>query len=408
MVEVEQPAAGGDGLGHLADGRVVFVTGGLPGERVEVEIDRSKRDYAHGVVRRVLHASSDRIEPCCPNVARGCGGCDLAHLAVEAQPSFKASVVVDALRRLGRIENPTVEVAPPLPADSFRTTLRVAANDGHAGFRRRASHQVLAVDECLVAHPALEDLLSRIDLAGADEALLRVGSAAGQRLVVVDPSARGVTVPDDVILVGQDELDRGATAFIEELVLGETLRVSSRSFFQTRPDGAAALVETVFGAIGRQVRDREIGGPAGLRLVDAYGGVGLFGATATGQAGMAAFGAVQAVVCVERNPSSVRDARHNLADRPVEVVEGDVDSWVASPADVVIADPSRHGLGPAGVRSLAATGAAVVVLVSCDAAPMGRDARLLTEAGYEFDGSTLVDLFPQTHHVEVVSTFTRR
>ncbi len=403
MVDVERPAAGGDGLAHLADGRVVFVTGALPGERVEARIDRSKRDVAHAGLLDVVRPAPDRVEPRCPNVARGCGGCDLAYLRPGAQPAFKQAVVVDALRRLGKIDEPSVDVGPKLPTSGFRTTLRVASTGGRAGFRRRASHAVVPVDECLVAHPALEGLLGALHLGDAREAVLRVGSADGRLLLIVDPSADGVRVPDDVVVVGVDDLDRGVVASVDELVHGERLRVSARSFFQTRPDGAELLVTTVFDAIGTHLGTAGIG-----RLVDAYGGVGLFSATATGEAGRQGFGGAEEAVCVEVNSSSVADARHNLAARPAVVDECDVDSWAAPDADVVIADPSRKGLGVAGVASLAAAGADLVVLVSCDAAPLGRDARLLEGAGYRHGRSTLVDLFPQTHHVEVVSTFTRR
>jgi 23S rRNA (uracil1939-C5)-methyltransferase len=112
-------------------------------------------------------------------------------------------------------------------------------------------------------------------------------------------------------------------------------------------------------------------------------------------------------VVVERSPSSVADARQNLEGLEVRVVKADVDRWNPSPADLVVADPSRSGLGQKAVAALAATQTPVLVLVSCDPAALGRDAKLLAAQGFHLERSELVDLFPQTHHTEVVSRFVR-
>ena len=133
-------------------------------------------------------------------------------------------------------------------------------------------------------------------------------------------------------------------------------------------------------------------------LVDLYGGVGLFAG---------ALGPVHHVTLVESGASSVADARVNLADRDVRLLKSDVARWRPARADVVVADPPRIGLGATGVAAVAATHAPRLALVSCDPAAMGRDAKLLVAAGYVLRSSTLVDLFPHTSHVEVVSRFDR-
>jgi 23S rRNA (uracil1939-C5)-methyltransferase len=112
-------------------------------------------------------------------------------------------------------------------------------------------------------------------------------------------------------------------------------------------------------------------------------------------------------VLIERSASSIADARHNLESMPVRIVKSDLEKWTPSMGDVVVADPARAGLGRPAVGSLASTGAGVLVLVSCDPASLGRDARLLAAQGFRLERSELVDLFPQTHHVEVVSRFVR-
>ncbi len=141
--------------------------------------------------------------------------------------------------------------------------------------------------------------------------------------------------------------------------------------------------------------------PARGAVVDAYGGVGLLGAIAVPDAAH--------LVSVERSPSACADAELNLAARDAVVVESAVERWrpAPEPFDVVLADPSRSGLGRDAVDVLTGTGAAVIVLVSCDAGALGRDARLLDERGYRFAGATMVDAFPHTPHVEVVSRFDR-
>lgn len=144
------------------------------------------------------------------------------------------------------------------------------------------------------------------------------------------------------------------------------------------------------------------GDVSGTRLVDAYCGVGLF-------AGTVGAGA-DAVVAIESASSSIRDAQHNLEQQrrdgqDVEIVHSAVEAWDATPADVVIADPARSGLGQDGVRSLAQTNAGRIVLVSCDTGAFGRDAGLIRDAGYRLESVQLVDAFRDTSHVEVVASF---
>jgi 23S rRNA (uracil1939-C5)-methyltransferase len=137
----------------------------------------------------------------------------------------------------------------------------------------------------------------------------------------------------------------------------------------------------------------------GGRLVDLASGVGLFAGTVGSR--------FDEVVAVESSPTAVGDARINLADLPVRIVRSTIERWAPEPAAVVVADPPRAGLGRVGVERAVATGAATIVLVSCDAASLGRDAGLLVAAGFRLERTRVLDLFPQTAHVEVVSRFVR-
>lgn len=406
-IDVTAVVAGGDGLGRHADGRVVLVRGALPGERVTAVVTKVEKRLLRADVDEVLVAAPARVAPPCPRVADGCGGCGWQHVAPEAQPALKAAIATDALRRIGRLDPPAVDLGPRLAATGYRTTVRAAVDDrGRTAFRRHHRHELVVVGDtaagCLVAHPLVDEVLRAAAFPGAREVVVRAGAATGERLVVVDPrgAARAVGVPDGVRVVGGDHL-RGSSptrAWYHEEVAGRRYRISARSFFQARPDGAAALVDAVRAAATAASGGAALGGRS--RLVDLYGGVGLFAAALGPEAG-------GGVTVVESAPSAVADARVNLRALGARVIDVDCRRWRPSPAELVVADPARAGLGAEVVERVAATGAPTVVVVSCDPAALGRDAGLLVAAGYALDSLRLVDLFPGTPHVEVVAGWRR-
>ena len=237
------------------------------------------------------------------------------------------------------------------------------------------------------------------------------GGAAASVSGVGEGPAGGVEVPDRVRVVTGAELAAGKRAWAYEVVAGVRLRVSARSFFQSGPAGAEALVAAV-----RQALDGAVG--PGRHLVDLYGGVGLFAATIGIPAG-------SRTTVVEASAPAAADARVNMAaavdlakavatatggagpDVAGKVVRSDVARWHPRRAHALVADPPRAGLGRGGVRAVARSGARRLALVSCDAGALGRDTKLLLDAGYRFVGAVLVDQFVGTPHVEVVSCFDR-
>lgn len=381
-------AAGGEAIARDPGGRVVFVKGALPGETVRVDITHEKRNWARGQVVEVLEASPDRVDPPCTSRRAGCGGCGWQHLTLESQRRAKVAVVEDALRRLGAVPEPLLVLGPSVDATGYRTTIRVAADaQGRAGFRAESSHDVVAAPACLVAHPTLRALLPELRLDEGVEPTLRTSVATGQLGARWDKSKGDVhRLPAGVL--------RGSSAAMEEDVAGTRLRISLGSFFQSGPRAAELLVTAVRRA-APELADAEV-------VVDAYAGVGLFAACATEQGA--------AVIAIETSRSAVADAEANLAGRDGEVVRGEVGGWHAPagvPIDVVIADPARSGLGAPGVAALTRTAAPVLVLVSCDPASLGRDTKLLSRTGFAHERSEVVDTFPHTTHIEVVSRFTR-
>jgi 23S rRNA (uracil1939-C5)-methyltransferase len=189
------------------------------------------------------------------------------------------------------------------------------------------------------------------------------------------------------VVVGRKEM-------LHEVVQGVSLQVSMASFFQASQVAAELLVSAVNDAAGDAALSGEFG-----PIIDAYGGVGLFTATLVDTD--------IPVVLVESNPSACSDARSNLHDHDVSIEQIAVEQWRVQDAGLVIADPARNGLGAMGVNAIVATEAQRIVLVSCDAVAGARDIRLLLDAGYACEGVTVLDLFPNTPHVEVVSSFSR-
>jgi len=318
---------------------------------------------------------------------------------------MKLDIVRDALRRTARLAEAVVELGPALPSERFRTSLRMAvARDGALGYRRARSHDVVAVDDCLVAHPLLAEMVRDVRLPGASEAVLRCGAGTGERLIAWStergnrPGRSGrpgrPSSPDSIRAEGiPSGVAIGWSASVVETVAGHPLRASARSFFQSSPEAADLLVAEVRKAAGAalEMTDRPV--------VDAYGGVGLFAVCAVPED--------VEVVHVEASPDACSDARRNLSGRRATVVESRVERWSPVSAGLVIADPAREGLGREGVAVLCATGCDVLVVVSCDPVSLARDSALLADEGLHHRSSVVIDPFPHTPHIEVVTRFER-
>ncbi len=388
-------ARDGAGVARGNDGRVVFVEGALPDEVVEAVVVRTEKRWSRARIQRIVEASPHRVEVGCVHRTEGCGGCDLLHVDAGHQPSMRTGLVVDQLDRAGvDAPEPTLR---PLVDDRGRTTVRAAVVGGRAGYRLASTHDVVVPDGCGAVDPLLEELLVDGRFGDATEVTLRVGARTGERLVLVDGDPDDIGVPDDVLVVSEAELDAGQRAWLHEEAAGRRWRISARSFFQNRPAGVDALVDVVGGMVGHL----EPGDGAGP-MVDAYAGIGIFAGTV---------GDGRPVTAVERGADSVADARVNLGDRAtrgeVRIVRSAVERWRGSSASVVVADPARAGLGRAGVDVLLGCRPDLLVLVGCDHSAFARDAALLTKAGLSLERLTVVDLFPDTSHVEAVGAFVR-
>jgi 23S rRNA (uracil1939-C5)-methyltransferase len=385
-VTPERFVAGGEALAHDDRGRVLFVRGGIPGDELEVETIEQKGAWSRVKVENVIVASEQRVRPPCSQRVSGCGGCDWQHIDARAQLPYKVEIVSDALRRTAKMTAPEVRQGASVPPVGYRTTVRVVGDSaGRAAFRRERSHETVDAVPCLVAHPYLQPVLAEMRIKPGVEVSLRTSVATGE-----------VTAwwPGDRELVRglSGPVSTGPEAFVTEEVAGHEFRVSSRSFFQSGPAAAALLVD----AVKRAAPELE----AADLVVDAYAGVGMFAVAATRPDSR--------VLTIESSKFAVADSRVNLAGRRAEVHRGDVANWRASngAVDVIIADPSRQGLGRPAVEALAAARAPIITLVSCDPVSLARDTSLFLEAGYRHERTEVLDLFPHTHHIECVTRFT--
>lgn len=414
-VRAERMVAGGDAMARLEDGRVAFVTGALPGEEVEVELRNDRKDFVKATVAEVIEPSNDRVVPTCPHRREGCGGCGWMHFDLDAQVAAKVGIVAESLRRVGRFDadevDRLVEVGDSVAPFGYRTTIRlVGMAGGGVGFREERSDAVVPIDHCQVAHDNLTQVLRGLTVSPGVELTLRTSLATGSvtaRWTRPEDrkrrnEKRRSNAPAGESVSGLPEsVHIGDRAFLVEQIDGVNLQVSAPSFFQSGPAAAELLVDAVRRA-APELEDAD-------HAVDAYGGIGLFAATVMRGA--------RHVTLIESARSSCFDARVNLKHRAgqgnksVEIARSDVGNWKpednAAPIDVVVADPARPGLAKPGVAALVSMNAPVVVLVSCDPVSLARDARLLADEGYAMQGVEVLDLFPQTPHVECVTRFVR-
>jgi tRNA/tmRNA/rRNA uracil-C5-methylase (TrmA/RlmC/RlmD family) len=368
-------------------GKVVFVRHALPGERVRARVTSRTTRFARAEAIEILQASPDRVEPPCPYARPdGCGGCDLQHARPATQRAMKAQVIRQQLRRMAGIEREvTVEALPGDPAGlGWRTRVGFAVGpDGTAGLRKHRSREVVAIADCLIAHP-----------------LVRAGDVTGRRW----PGARGVEVTvspgsgERSVAVSGPVRSGGGNPrpWLTQHAAGRTWRVGAGVFWQVHPAAASVLTEVVLAALRPQ--------PGDVAL-DLYCGAGLFTGALAG-----AVGAAGLVTGVESDVAAVRDARKNLARFPqVRVHRGDAAQVLAERglggASLAVLDPPRAGVDRRVIEMLAPA-LRRIAYVSCDPATLARDLAVFAGLGWRVDDLRAFDAFPMTHHVECVATLT--
>ncbi|MCU7725839.1 TRAM domain-containing protein [Actinoplanes sp. KI2] len=418
-VVVEAPAHGGHCVARL-DGRVLFVRHALPGERVVAEVTEWRRGYLRADAVEILESSPDRVEPPCPYAhPGGCGGCDLQHVAGDAQLRWKADVVAEQLRRLAKLHFPVrVEALPTAvprtgasesgagpgsPLLGWRSRVRYAVDAaGRAGLLQHRSHQVVPIDRCRIAHPAVQELDLLARPWPDDDAIEVTASTGGDLAVLTRPSRGRAAAPGGDALTG-DPVDfassggrrerlAGPAEVVEEAV-GRRWRVPPEGFWQIHPAAADTLAATVVELL------RPVEGEVAW---DLYGGAGLFAAAVAAHTGAR-------TTLVESSPIGCAAARANLTDLPtIEIVEARVETAlhrrrITGPVDLVVLDPPRSGAGARVVRGIADARPRAVAYVACDPAALARDVGTFLGLGWRLTQLRAYDCFPMTQHVECVA-----
>lgn len=437
-IRIESLAYGGDGVGHLADGRVAFVAGAFPKDVCKIEyVDMDER-FVKAKVDELLEASPARVEALCPEAACGrCGGCPWGNLAYEAQLVWKRQAVVDALTRIAHMDEAWVEqcVDSCVPSEHewhYRNKVEFEAGLDMAGRFTLGLHarggSFVPIGACQLAPKKFSQvpkaLTGALRFAAGKESLgiERVGVRVSTRTGDVEvalwtdtgrfPRARVAQVLGDalatkgvgitrVMLKGEPKKRKVAGVeslrghgYWTERLNGMTMLVSAPSFFQVNTSGAESLTRLVLEGLE----------PDGLDYaLDLYSGAGTFTLPLAREA--------QAVAAVESAGSSVRDLRRNLEKNELfaEVIGGDAARELVGLGnpDKVVVDPPRSGLGDKAIDGLVACGARSVAYVSCNPTTLARDLVKLQEGGYRVERVTPVDLFPQTYHVETVTILTK-
>jgi 23S rRNA (uracil1939-C5)-methyltransferase len=404
-------AQGGDGVGRV-EGLVVFVRGGLPGERVRVRIVEQRTSYLRGELVEVLAASPDRIDPRIP----ASDHVPWQHIAYPAQLRFKEQIVRDQLYKLVRLADPPL--APILAAPQpwgYRNNARLHVVGDRIGYHAGGTNDLVALDEDPLLLPILNVALAGLRplLAGFTPATgpleavtLRASSAFGYAAAALHPAPDADPAAVETIAaawqsavpalagVGVARVNRGP--LLHELFGDVVFSLGVESFFQANLPQAERMLALI----------RERLAPQGAEhALDIYSGAGAFA--------LPLAASVAAVTAIEEHPGAVADGRRTAelndianvqfiraaAERALERIDG--------PVDAAIVDPPRRGCHPAVLDALDRIGPPCLIYISCHPGILARDLRPLLTYGYTLEHIQPVDMFPQTPHIETVVVLRR-
>ncbi len=394
---------GSDAMGRLPDSRAVFVSFGLPGERVRVRLTEEKKNFARGEIVEILESSPDRIDAKCRHFGE-CGGCHYQNLPYEKQLQAKTDILIDQLKRIGKIENPPVQnmVACPEPWN-YRNHVQFSLDaNGKLGFQAPNSNKVIPITECHLPESSINDFWHQLEFEAGTEierVSLRAGSGDELMFVLESDSPEppeleieaGISIAHvyeehTVVIAGSDH--------IVMRVLDRDFKVSAASFFQVNTIMAEKMVEHLLTCL--PVSSSTV-------LLDVYCGVGLFSAFLAPKC--------KTVMGIESSEASCEDFTVNLDEFDnVELYEGEAEDVIphleANP-NIVLVDPPRAGLDKTVVDGILKLNPSLIAYVSCDPSTLARDAARLINGGYRLKEVTPFDLFPQTYHIENISIFER-
>jgi len=380
---------GGDGLARH-EGQVVMAPFVLPGETVTVTLDPPHKGLRRGRVQRVDAPAAERQAAPCPLFAR-CGGCHYQHAPYELQLAWKREILREVLRRVGKIEAP--DDIPALAGEpwGYRNRVQIHAAAGRLGFLEPGSRTLCPARACPIASPRLNQALA--DLAEMARSPRWPAFLRSLELFTNESQVQ-LNVLETSRPLARHFFDwcarslPGASEPLEYPTRDFRFRVGGRSFFQVNRFLLDALV------------DAALADARGNHALDLYAGVGLFSLPLARR--------FARVTAVETTRAAAQDLAFNAARAglPVDVRQASVENFLAEfreTPDFILADPPRSGLGKHTVRRLVELKTPLLVIVACDPATLARDLAVLAASGYRIDSLILVDLFPQTYHLESIA-----
>jgi 23S rRNA (uracil1939-C5)-methyltransferase len=449
LLNIEKLIYGGDGLARLpapspgnassdnkdhSRGKAVFVPFVLAAEKLDATLTEEKPGFARALASKIIEPSPHRVAPPCPYYGR-CGGCHYQHASYEHQLEIKKEILRENLRRIAKLELQCEIEIHPSPPWNYRNRSRLQVRsrpEFAAGYFKFASHELLPVEECPISSPLInrgiaalwkegragrvvegvreveffanaDDTKILIELLCAPEARRANVRAWAEEFSVAMPEIAGIVsfrepqkgVLEPLVAVGASQLTYQTQTGI--------YRVSAGAFFQTNRFLTDELVKIV------------TNGRSGELALDLYAGSGLFSTALACD--------FRHIVSVETSQTAAADLKYNLPvnGKAVHAAtelfltefgdQGRVGNDAVLPQlhkpDLIVVDPPRSGLGDRVARLLARVDAPRVTYVSCDPSTLARDLLPLQAAGYRVERAHLVDLFPQTYHLESVLQLVR-
>lgn len=429
-LRVEKLLNGGDGLARH-DGQAIFVPLTAPGDLVAARLTKRSKSFAQAQVEEILEPGPGRREAPCPHYGQ-CGGCNLQHLDIAAQRAAKADIVADCFQRLGHLDVAGILTGPDAVGDDavgddlgYRNRIRLYGSPvGPYGLMRRGSHDVVLLESCaLMPEQFNRDILPWLRmLPPVEQIVVRMDGAGGWLLSLYGNQARLKVLRRMVKDLGEGEAPAPGCVglifnnrplwghdYLLHTVGGHKFRVSAQSFFQAN----FAVTEQAVATARRWVGELAAQGALGGLLGDLFCGVGLFSLNLADL--------FQRIVAIDSDESACRDAENNVSRDPAArdkttVFQGDLATVLAAqetaPAELwrealCVIDPPRTGLGDAGLKAVLDLNPRHVIYMSCDPATLARDASRLRDAGYLPARLQVLDMFPQTSHIESLLLLSR-
>ena len=422
LLDIQRIVPGGRGIG-FHQGQAVFAPLAVPGDRLEVLRWTDRKGYLEVLESHLIDPSPERVSPPCSYFG-SCGGCDFQQMSDSQQLAAKQDILIDALRRVGKVHiEPSQIRLHASESSGYRNRLQlklVQSGEGFSwGFYKTGSHEVCSVESCLIASKALWEQLEilRTQLGKVPQIATRLDEVevfwGDGKECLVTLSLRDVP-PDFNEIIAEMQLAKESLAsrgfsvalidskgqrhllcgsgFVWKTVGGFLYQVSHGAFFQVNDPMMSVLQRTA------------TQGLAGQSALELFSGVGFFTVPLSRN--------FTQIEVLEGNPLAVNDLEENLRVNRAEncrISGSDLSDalragrWRSGQFDLLFIDPPRSGLPKATIEAVARLGCPNFAYVSCDPATLARDLRILLSSGYEIVSLDLLDLFPQTHHLETIA-----